>query len=141
MFFWGKFLFRFLPSSEHEIPEWQWSKQNKSHFLGESVPCSLPSPQHMAQGRTEAAAPPANRYHGNPIWAYQVLKPKDILDNNTIAAQPGYLRELDLWGEIWEGGRLQIERINPPFSTSTEQNSHDFHSSPKTESDAWIILL
>lgn len=44
---------------------------------------------------------PPSRYHGNAIWAYQDLKPKDILDNNTIAAQPGYLRDLDLWGEIW----------------------------------------
>ncbi|KAK1902678.1 Inner kinetochore subunit cnl2 [Dissostichus eleginoides] len=40
-------------------------------------------------------------YYGNTIWAYQDLEPKDILDNNTIAAQPGYLRDLDLRGEIW----------------------------------------
>lgn len=44
---------------------------------------------------------PPSRYYGNTIWAYQDLKPKDILDNNTIAAQPGYLRDLDLRGEIW----------------------------------------
>ncbi|KAI3356397.1 hypothetical protein L3Q82_017629, partial [Scortum barcoo] len=44
---------------------------------------------------------PPGRYYGNAIWAYQDLKPKDILDNNTIAAQPGYLRDLDLRGEIW----------------------------------------
>lgn len=44
---------------------------------------------------------PPSRYHGNAIWAYQDLKPKDILDNNTIAAQRGYLRDLDLRGEIW----------------------------------------
>lgn len=44
---------------------------------------------------------PPSRYYGNAIWAYQDLKPKDILDNNTIAAQPGYLRDLDLRGEIW----------------------------------------
>lgn len=47
---------------------------------------------------------PPSRYYGNTIWAYQDLKPKDILDNNTIAAQPGYLRDLDLRGEIWGGG-------------------------------------
>lgn len=29
---------------------------------------------------------PPSRCHGNTIWAYQDLKPKDILDNNTIAA-------------------------------------------------------
>lgn len=45
-----------------------------------------------------------SRYHGNAIWAYQDPKPKDILDNNTIAAQPGYLRDLDLRGEIWGVG-------------------------------------
>lgn len=48
-----------------------------------------------------------SRYYGNAIWAYQDLKPKDILDNNTIAAQPGYLRDLDLRGEIWGGCRLR----------------------------------
>ncbi|CAG13605.1 unnamed protein product, partial [Tetraodon nigroviridis] len=49
---------------------------------------------------------PPSRYYGNTIWAYQDLKPKDILDNNTIAAQPGYLRDLDLRGEIWGGCRF-----------------------------------
>lgn len=34
---------------------------------------------------------PPNCYHDNAIWAYQDLKPKDILDNNTIATQPGHL--------------------------------------------------
>ena len=76
-------------------------KENKSHFLPVSVCSPLFSLQHLAWGLTEAAAPPAQRYYGNAIWAYQDLKPKDILDNNTIAAQPGYLRDLDLRGEIW----------------------------------------
>lgn len=50
---------------------------------------------------------PPSCYYGNAIWAYQDLKPKDILDNNTKAAQPGYLRDLDLRGEIWGGCRLR----------------------------------
>lgn len=51
-------------------------------------------------------------------------KPKDILDNNTIAAQPGYLRDSDLRGEIRrEGGggsKSSVSLSLPPPRTQTE---------------------
>lgn len=80
------------------LPE-RWSSWGKQTSLSASLGALLSS-SWLEAGRRLQLHPPG-RYYGNAIWAYQDLKPKDILDNNTIAAQPGYLRDLDLRGEIW----------------------------------------
>lgn len=87
--------------------KWQtWMvKRSKTHLLSHLVHSFLHFSSWLEAGLRLQLHPPS-RYYGNPIWAYQDLKPKDILDNNTIAAQPAYLRDLDLRGEIWGGCRL-----------------------------------
>lgn len=84
----------------------RWRKQQNDGHLEENKPHFLPLLVHSflfkwLEAELRLQLHPLSRYYGNAIWAYQDLKPKDILDNNTIAAQPGYLRDLDLRGEIW----------------------------------------
>ena len=97
----NSFLSKHIFFSEREnfsLAEWwsSWGKQTSlsasSHFFS--------SPHGLRLDWSCSSTRPSC-YYGNTIWAYQDLEPKDILDNNTIAAQPGYLRDLDLRGEIW----------------------------------------
>lgn len=90
-----------FPSKMEKTAEW-WSSWGKQTSLSASFGAlfSLLLFKWL-EAELRLQLHPLSRYYGNTIWAYQDLKPKDILDNNTIAAQPGYLRDLDLRGEIW----------------------------------------
>lgn len=105
----------------------------RSHVLFLLHPLRLFSSTHGSRLDSSRCSTRSNSYHGNAIGAYQDLKPKDMLDNNTIAAQLGYLRDLDLRGRyihvyvcvgvqggVWRW-RLQIEKeqIHPPLYRST----------------------
>lgn len=92
----------FPPSEMEKMLEW-WSSWEKKPSLSAAFGAlfSFLLFNTWLEAGLRLQLHPPSRYYGNTIWAYQDLKPKDILDNNTIAAQPGYLRDLDLRAEIW----------------------------------------